>query len=143
MADVMTPMQRSRCMSRIQGKNTSPETSLRKALWATGLRYRIHAKLPGKPDIVFTKLKVVIFIDGCFWHRCPIHGVMPKSNADFWKAKLKGNVKRDRKTDKTLRKLGWEVMRFWEHQVENELEKVVKEVISFVSKKRRLLAKSR
>lgn len=143
MTDVMTPLQRSRCMSRIQGKNTSPEVLLRKALWAAGLRYRIHMKLPGRPDIVFTQVKVAVFIDGCFWHRCPTHGVMPKSNAEFWKAKLNGNVKRDRKNEKQLQRLGWQVMRFWEHQVEDSIESVAKEIKSRVSKRKRQLLKSR
>lgn len=139
MTDVMTPTQRSRCMSRIQGKNTSPETQLRKALWASGLRYRIHAKLPGKPDIIFSKLKIIIFIDGCFWHRCPVHGVMPKTNKEFWKAKLNGNVKRDRKNDRVLKRLGWQVLRYWEHQVKTDLEKVSQEIISTIEKQKKAL----
>jgi DNA mismatch endonuclease (patch repair protein) len=130
-------------MSRIQGKNTKPEVLLRKALWTSGLRYRLRAKLPGRPDIAFTKVKVAVFIDGCFWHRCPIHGVMPKSNADFWKTKLNGNVKRDRKNEAKLRQQGWHVLRFWEHQVEEELVKVVKQIHLFVLRRQRNLSQGR
>lgn len=143
MTDVMTPAQRSRCMAKIQGKNTAPETVLRKGLWAMGLRYRIHAKLPGKPDIVFPGVKVVVFIDGCFWHRCPLHGVMPKSNAEFWEQKLNGNVARDRKNEETLKQLGWRVVRYWEHQVESDPEKLVKELRLLVARRKRQLEKSR
>lgn len=142
MTDVMTPVQRSRCMSRIKGRNTTPEVLLRKSLWAIGLRYRLHAKLPGKPDIVFTKIKVAVFIDGCFWHCCPIHGVKPKSNANFWKTKLKGNVMRDRKTERELQQQGWHVLRFWEHQIEDELEKAVSEIKKLVFRRRRILSHS-
>lgn len=113
---------------------------LRKALWASGLRYRLHAKLPGRPDIAFTKVKVAVFIDGCFWHRCPLHGVMPKSNVDFWKRKLMGNVKRDRKNDALLQGEGWYVLRLWEHQVETELVKVVKQIVSITRKRGTKLA---
>lgn len=143
MTDVMTPAQRSRCMAKIQGKNTAPETVLRTALWATGLRYRIHAKLPGKPDIVFPRAKIVVFIDGCFWHRCPLHGAMPRSNAEFWERKLNGNVVRDRRNEETLKRLGWYVVRYWEHQVESELEKLVREIRLLVARKKQQLEKSR
>lgn len=136
MSDVMTRAQRSRCMSNIKGKNTSPETRLRKTLWAAGLRYRIHAKLPGRPDIVFAKAKVVIFVDGCFWHKCPEHGVMPKSNAEFWKTKLEGNVDRDRKKDSELQQLGWSIIRIWEHQVETELTETVNYIKSLLATKK-------
>ena len=137
MADVMTPEQRSRCMSRIQGKHTKPEVLLRKTLWASGLRYRLHTKLPGRPDIVFSKAKVVVFIDGCFWHRCPIHGAMPKTNREFWKAKLLGNVKRDRKNEEELQRQGWFVLRFWEHDIEADLRTVAKKIQSVVKKRRK------
>src|SRR5262245_58666688 len=86
--DVLTPAQRSRCMSHIKGKDTKPELLLRKALWRLGLRYRLHAKIPGRPDVVFPKAKVAVFIDGCQWHCCPIHFVRPKSNQEFWDRKF-------------------------------------------------------
>ena len=74
MVDKLTPEERSWLMSRIRSKETSPEMLLRKALWTAGLRYRLKNKLPGKPDLVFPSAKVAIFIDGCFWHGCPLHG---------------------------------------------------------------------
>lgn len=85
--DVMTPEQRSRCMSHVRGKDTKPELLLRRALWKKGLRYRLFNKLPGRPDILFIRKRVAIFVDGCFWHGCPEHGTQPRSNADFWKKK--------------------------------------------------------
>src|SRR3990167_909880 len=93
--DVLNPEQRSYCMSRIKGKNTKPEVALRKALWGLGFRYRIKSRLPGKPDIVFPALKVAIFVDGCFWHKCPEHYISPKTRVDFWEKKISGNVERD------------------------------------------------
>src|SRR4051794_33740524 len=96
MADVLNPEQRSRCMSRIKGKNTKPELMLRKALWAAGLRYRLHTRLPGRPDLTFSGSRVVVFVDGCFWHSCPKHRTTPKTNAAFWNAKIGRNTARDR-----------------------------------------------
>jgi len=123
--DVMTPEQRSQCMSRIKGKNTSPEILLRKALWRKGFRYRLHAKLPGKPDISFKSERLAVFVDGCFWHGCPIHGIKPKTNRIFWTRKIQGNLARDKKVIKELRKMGWRVIRVWEHEINVNLEKVV------------------
>lgn len=123
--DVMTQEQRSRCMSRIQGRNTGPELMLRRALWRRGWRYRVRTKLLGRPDLVFRKRMTVIFIDGCFWHGCPRHGVSPKANSVFWERKLRANVMRDRRVTKSLRKEGWVVLRFWEHDVENRLERIL------------------
>ncbi len=91
----MTTAQRSRCMSRIRGRDTHPELLVRKALWRRGFRFRLKNRLPGRPDIVFGSAKVAVFIDGCFWHACPEHGVKPSANARFWHSKLEGNVQRD------------------------------------------------
>ena len=95
MVDKLTPEERSWLMSRIRSKETSPEMLLRKALWTAGLRYRLKNKLPGKPDLVFPSAKVAIFIDGCFWHGCPLHGKIPKSNQSFWVNKFTKNIARD------------------------------------------------
>lgn len=123
MSDVLTPAQRSYCMSRIRGVDTQPEVRLRKALWRLGLRYRLRNRLPGKPDLVFRSLNTVVFVDGCFWHSCPKHSVMPKTNQDFWQAKLRGNVERDRRVSRQLRSLGWHVIRVWEHEVRADPER--------------------
>ena len=79
--DILTPQQRSHCMSRIRGSNTGPELAVRKALWALHLRYRTHYAIPGRPDIVFPKARIAVFIDGCFWHGCALHGVKPKDKS--------------------------------------------------------------
>jgi DNA mismatch endonuclease, patch repair protein len=133
MADVMTPEQRSRCMSRIRGKNTKPELILRQALWKRGFRYRIHFKLPGRPDIVFPKKRIAIFVDGCFWHGCPQHAVKPKSNTDFWSKKIQGNIDRDKRITEQLRNEGWTVLRFWEHEINKDLINVTKKVLSVLN----------
>ena len=130
MTDVLTPEQRRKNMSRIRGKNTSPEMKLRKMLWESGLRgYRVHYKLPGKPDIVFTRKKVVVFVDGCFWHKCPVCFRPPETNAEFWDEKLQKNVERDLKVTKELEDLGWTVLRFWEHEVKKTPEDVLARIL--------------
>ena len=129
MADVLTPAVRRYCMSRIRGSSTKPEIALRKALWCYGLRYRVKSRLPGCPDIVFSRQKTVVFIDGCFWHMCPIHFSMPEKNRNFWKAKLRRNVARDREVGLALEKLGWKVARFWEHDVADDLDRCAARVI--------------
>jgi DNA mismatch endonuclease (patch repair protein) len=103
-------------MSKIGSKNTEPEVKLRKALFATGLRYRLHDKnLPGKPDIIFPKYNAVIFLNGCFWHghNCQLFKV-PETRIEFWKNKLQRNREKDRENNKSLTKLGWRVMTVWE-----------------------------
>jgi DNA mismatch endonuclease, patch repair protein len=121
-------------MSRIRGKNTSPERRLRSALWRAGLRYRIHAKTPfGQPDVVFPKRAVAVFIDGCFWHGCPQHYVRPRSHTGHWENKLRENVERDRQQTLTLESLGWRVFRIWEHEVYESLDCVISQIHSAVA----------
>lgn len=119
-------------MSRIHGKDTGPEVLLRKALWRLGLRYRIHYPIPGRPDLVFTKQRIAVFVDGCFWHGCLIHGVAPKSNASFWRTKIDENRERDRKVNDALASAGWVVLRIWEHDIEYEFEEVIRTVAELV-----------
>lgn len=126
--DVMTPEQRRHCMSQIRSRDTKPEVVLRKALWALGLRYRIHHGLIGRPDIVFPGARVAVFVDGCFWHVCPKHGVKPKTNKEFWKEKLKKNRARDRRVNRSLGNDGWFVMRVWEHEIEESLQKTASNI---------------
>lgn len=134
MADVMTSAQRSALMSRIHGKNTHPELKLRRAAWAIGLRYRINHRIGRiRPDMTFPRARVAVFVDGCFWHCCPLHGVMPKSNVTFWKPKLERNVERDREANDTLRSAGWQVLRFWEHEVEASPEACANRIADAVS----------
>lgn len=117
MADVHTPEQRSYNMSRIHGKNTKPEELVRKYLFAQGFRYRKNdVRLPGKPDIVLPKYKTVIFVNGCFWHGhegCK-YFVWPKSNEQFWRNKIEGNISRDQRNIMHLNESGWKVIVIWE-----------------------------
>ena len=120
MADVHTPEQRSYNMSRIRGKNTKPEELVRKYLFSQGFRYRKNdARFPGKPDIVLPKYKTVIFVNGCFWHAhegCR-YFIWPKSNVNFWKRKINGNVERDLRNHQLLNEQGWNVIVVWECQL--------------------------
>jgi DNA mismatch endonuclease (patch repair protein) len=114
-----TPVVSAR-MSVQSRRDTKPELALRRALHAHGYRYRIDWPLPGMPrrraDIAFTRRRLAIFVDGCFWHACPLHKGLPVNNRTWWAAKLAKNVRRDRETDEYLRTLGWTVLRFWEHE---------------------------
>ncbi len=105
-------------MSRIRGADTTPEVALRTTLEARGLIGDSNAKAPvGKPDIAFTKEKVAVFIDGCFWHGCPLHYARPRTREAFWSAKLVTNIERDSRLSLGLTDAGWKVIRLWEHEV--------------------------
>lgn len=127
-ADILTPEQRKRCMASVRTTGTAPEVKLRKELWKKGMRYRIKSKLPGKPDILFPFCKLAIFVDGCFWHNCPLHGEIPKTNTPFWKQKIERNVERDKEINDLLQSQGWSVLRVWEHAINDSLDSVVLEV---------------
>lgn len=130
MADVLTKKQRSYNMSRIRSENTTPELVLRKQLCKCGIRsYRLHYKLPGKPDIVFIGKNVAIFIDGCFWHMCPDCFRMPVTRKEFWKKKIRENVNRDRKINAVLTTAGWTVIRLWEHEIKRNPGKSTNKII--------------
>lgn len=121
--DNLTKEQRKRNMSNIKSKNTLPELAIRKALTKKGVRYRLHVNtLPGKPDVVISKLKKVIFINGCFWHQhngCK-RKVMPKTNKDYWRPKLNKNAKRQEEDIKKLREENWKTYVIWECELKNE-----------------------
>ena len=119
MPDVFTPEKRSQVMSRIRGKGNK-NTEL--ALIALMRRHRItgwrrNQRIFGKPDFVFRKQRLAVFVDGCFWHGCPKHANMPANNPEFWRKKLDANKRRDRLVNRTLRKTGWRVLRVWEHEL--------------------------
>ena len=120
MADIKSKEARSYNMSRIKGKNTKPEETIRKYLFSQGFRYRKNDKrLPGSPDIVLPKYKTAIFVNGCFWHGhigCK-YFVWPQNNAEFWRKKIEGNILRDRKNEEQLRCNGWHVIVVWECQL--------------------------
>ncbi|MEN2738812.1 very short patch repair endonuclease [Microbacterium sp. X-17] len=112
--------QARRAMTANRSKDTGPERAVRSLLHQRGLRYRTHLRpvssIRRTADIVFTRWRVAVFIDGCFWHGCPEHFVMPRANADYWQPKIARNRERDVNTDELLRAAGWTVLRFWEHQ---------------------------
>jgi DNA mismatch endonuclease (patch repair protein) len=121
--DVHDRATRSFNMSRIRATNTKPEIILRKLLWLSGLRgYRLHSKIPGRPDITFGKKRVAVFVDGCFWHSCPdcTDGRAPKSNLEYWSEKRRTNQERDLRNKCRLEADGWTVIRFWEHEVNKD-----------------------
>ncbi len=135
MTDVLTKEQRSYNMSRIRTKNTIPEKKLIYALKKAGIHgYRAHYPLFGKPDIVFPKKGIVIFLDGCFWHKCPKHYKEPETKRVFWMKKIIGNVKRDKIVSRKLSSQGYNVLRFWEHDIEKRLSYVIKKISAVVSR---------
>lgn len=104
-------------LSRQPRASTKPEVALRRELHRRGMRFRInHPGLPGRPDVAFTRVRLAVFVDGCFWHRCPEHGTLPRNNREWWRAKLDRNVARDRAKDTALAELGWAVLHVWEHE---------------------------
>jgi DNA mismatch endonuclease (patch repair protein) len=123
-------IKRSEIMRCVKSKNTSPEIKLRSLLFRNGIRgWRLHAKgLPGNPDIVFNTKKLAIFVDGCFWHGCSICYRRPSSNRKYWDKKLLRNILRDNKNTNELRKMGWKVLRFWEHDIYNNHIRCVNKV---------------
>lgn len=119
-------------MGRVRQKGTKPEKVLSSELFRRGMRFRVNYKqVPGSPDIAFTKAKVAVFVDGCFWHACPVHGTVPKNNREWWEAKFERNAVRDRKTDQELEAMGWVPLRYWEHddpeEIADEIEWVWKQ----------------
>ena len=127
--DRLSKEERSLNMSKIKSKDTLPEIRLRKALWRIGYRYRLHYKsLPGKPDIVIPKYKIVIFVHGCFWHRhknC-IEASRPKTNSEYWETKINKNIERDKKHQKEIKKMGYKVIIIWECMVKKIVEENIK-----------------
>ncbi len=138
MVDVHTPDQRSYNMSKIRGKNTKPEITLRKKLWKLGYRYRLHKKgLPGSPDIVFSKYKSVIFVHGCYWHR---HGckytTTPATRSEFWESKFQKNIERDLRNIQNLTNSGWRVMVVWECEIKKDFNnKLIRKIQNFLDNK--------
>jgi DNA mismatch endonuclease, patch repair protein len=124
MADVFTKTKRSEVMSRVRGKgNKNTELRLIAIMRANSIGgWRRGSKLIGRPDFVFSRGRLAVFVDGCFWHGCPIHGTMPKQNARFWFEKIAGNRSRDRRVSRSLRSQGWQVLRIWEHELKRRNE---------------------
>lgn len=130
MADVFTKAKRSEVMSRIRSRgNRDTELALASLFRRHGITgWRRQKPVFGKPDFVFPKLRMAVFVDGCFWHACPIHATKPSNNTAFWRKKLAANKARDQKVNRTLRAAGWRVLRIWEHELakRNETRLVVR-----------------
>lgn len=123
-----------RTMQGNRSRDTTPEIELRRLVHSNGLRYRVNARpLPSvrrTADMVFRPSKVAVFVDGCFWHRCPDHATNPKANSDYWKPKLERNVERDRETDRLLAESGWVSIRIWEHEDPRTAAKRVQRIVT-------------
>ncbi|MFI2366687.1 very short patch repair endonuclease [Promicromonospora sp. NPDC019610] len=120
-------------MSGAKRRDTAPEVALRRELHARGFRYRVAYPVPGQRrrtiDIAFTRTKVAVFVDGCFWHGCPEHGTKPRSNSVWWREKLAANAARDADTDRVLTEIGWQVVRVWEHDANRNAADLVEELV--------------
>ena len=130
----------SRRMAKVKQKGTSAEVALRRELYRRGLRYRVDFKVLEIPrriaDIAFTRLKIAVFVDGCFWHGCPMHASWPKSNADFWRAKIETNRARDIDSNLRLQASGWTVLRFWEHESPIKSAEIVEHIVTLAMSNR-------
>nr|WP_318539775.1 very short patch repair endonuclease [Terribacillus saccharophilus] len=136
MADTHTKEQRRKNMQAIKSQSQL-ENLVTKSLWNKGVRFRKNVKnLCGKPDIAIKKYKVVIFIDSCFWHCCPLHGNRPKSNTNYWDKKLKRNIERDIEVNNYYLEKGWFIKRVWEHEVKDDFEKTIKDIAVFINQHR-------
>jgi DNA mismatch endonuclease (patch repair protein) len=130
MADIFSKKKRSEIMSKVRSKETKMEVEFRKKLWRAGFRYRKNASGQfGKPDVFLSRYKTVIFIDSCFWHGCKKHFKMPSTRIDFWERKIERNRQRDREVNKYYKKIGWKVLRIWEHDLKDD-----KKVLGFINK---------
>jgi DNA mismatch endonuclease (patch repair protein) len=140
--DIMSPAKRSALMARIRGRDTKPEQAVAKALTEQGIRFESHpADLPGRPDIVVRRMKVAVFIDGDFWHgwRFPL---WQKKLAPRWLVEIEGNRARDLRNFRKLRRLGWKVIRTWEHQIEQDLPRCVERIAEAVQQRTVMLKRS-
>ena len=122
MVDHISPERRSWLMSRVKAKHTSPELRVRRAAHRIGLRFRLHPNLPGKPDLVFPRRRIAVFVHGCFWHRhdnCQ-KASLPKSRTEYWSDKFRQNVARDRRNTAALEQMGWKVIVIWECETKDD-----------------------
>ena len=116
-------------MSHIRSQWTSQEVKIHNYLKGNKIKHKMHPKLDGNPDILLINTKTLVFLHGCFWHKCPKCFIEPETRKKFWKEKLNGNVKRDREVNRLLEKEGWKVLRFWEHQIRKSAEKAAKKIM--------------
>ncbi|QQS15847.1 MAG: very short patch repair endonuclease [Candidatus Moraniibacteriota bacterium] len=119
--DIYTDRKRSEIMSKVKSKDSKIEVDFRKKLWKRGFRYLKNSKkYHGKPDLVLPKYKTVLFLDSCFWHGCQRHGSIPETRKEFWMKKISRNKERDKEVTLHYKKLGWNVIRIWEHDLNNK-----------------------
>lgn len=131
--DTFNKEKRSQIMRAVKSKGTKLEQKVFKALRKRGLKFRTNvANLPGKPDIAIKKYKIVIFLDSCFWHGCPLHCRMPKSNIEYWQKKIEQNKIRDALITENYKKMGWNVLRIWEHELKENFEKTIDKIERFI-----------
>lgn len=136
MADKISPEVRSKNMRAIRSQSKL-ENRLTKELWKRGIWFRKNTKtLFGMPDISIKKYKIVIFVDSCFWHVCPVHGNRPKSNQEFWDKKLLRNQERDREVTEFYMEKGWHIKRIWEHEIKKDINQVINDLVNFINKVR-------
>ena len=136
--DILTKEQRHKTMQHVHSKDTKAEIMLRKILWHKGIRYRKnYRELPGTPDIAITKYRIVIFVDGDFWHARGHEdkpGEQVKTNQAFWRKKLQRNVERDKEVNEALLERGWIVLRFWESDIKKSVNSCIEEILQYISK---------
>ncbi|MCJ1907736.1 very short patch repair endonuclease [Planococcus ruber] len=133
MPDNMSKENRRKTMQAIRSQSKL-ENIFTKSLWNKGIRFRKNVKkLKGKPDIAIQKYKIVIFIDSCFWHACPIHFIRPKSNLEYWDKKIHRNQERDKEINQFYIEKGWHIKRIWEHEIKKNLDETVEEVVTFIN----------
>ncbi len=133
MTDNLTKEQRRKNMSAIKSTHTKMEDKVCYALWNRGLRFRKNVNtLPGKPDIAIKKHKLVIFLDSCFWHKCPKHFKQPKSNLEYWIPKIDRNVNRDKEINKFYSEHNWHLMRIWEHEIKKDFDSTINKIEQFI-----------
>ncbi|MBI2675766.1 MAG: DNA mismatch endonuclease Vsr [Candidatus Aenigmarchaeota archaeon] len=130
MADIFTKERRSEVMSRIRSKWTKQEKAIHGILKSKKIRHKMHPKIEGSPDLILKDRKVVIFLDSCFFHKCPKCYREPQTNRDYWLPKIQRNVNRDRRNTIILKKGGWKVIRIWEHEITSDPIKCIRRICS-------------
>jgi len=136
MTDIVSKKKRSEMMSMVRSKDSGIEKMVRKHLWESGFRYRKNSnKYYGKPDVVLPKYKTVVFVDSCFWHGCRKHCQLPATRKKFWSEKIDGNKRRDKKVSQFYKKMGWKIIRIWEHDLKKKDFKFDEKKIKYGHKK--------
>jgi DNA mismatch endonuclease, patch repair protein len=132
--DQHTLIQRTKIMRSIRSTGSAIENQISNELWKKGFRFRRNVRnLYGKPDIAIKKYKIVIFIDSCFWHYCPLHGKIPKTNLNYWQKKLTRNKERDKNVTEYYLNKGWHLLRIWEHDYKNDPVGTIETIIDFIN----------